>query len=145
MSMVFIFWFAIMKSLIKKIISYDRLYPEFRRSFVYVYRKKINAYIAAALYGNASDDFFVVGVTGTNGKTTTVNILHKILNDTVAKTVMISTATIKIGDKEMVNAKKMSSLDVYDLQSILAIAKAQGCRIAVLEVTSIGLEQYRFQ
>ena len=67
----------------------------------------------------------MIGVTGTNGKTTTVNILHKILNDTVAKTVMISTAQIKIGDTTIANEKKMSSLDVFDLQSILAIAKSE--------------------
>lgn len=67
------------------------------------------------------------------------------LNTIVAPTVMISTAQIKIGNKVLPNEKKMSSLDVYDLQWLLALAKASNCQIAVLEVTSIGLEQYRFE
>lgn len=67
------------------------------------------------------------------------------LNDTVAKTVTISTAQIKIWEKILPNEKKMSSLDVYDLQWLLALAKAEWCQIAILEVTSIGLEQHRFE
>jgi UDP-N-acetylmuramoyl-L-alanyl-D-glutamate--2,6-diaminopimelate ligase len=62
-------------------------------------------------------------VTGTNGKTTTANLIHKILNEHVAKTVMISTANIKISNQDMPNTKKMTSLDVFDLQSVLATAK----------------------
>ncbi len=84
-------------------------------------------------------------MTGTNGKTTTVNLIHKILNDNVAKTVMVSTANIKIGNQDLANTKKMTSLDVYDLQSILATAKDSGCKIAVLEASSHGLNQYRFE
>jgi hypothetical protein len=45
------------------------------------------------------------------------------LNDHIAKTVMVSTANIKIGNKNLVNNKKMTSLDVFDLQSVLATAK----------------------
>ncbi len=83
-------------------------------------------------------------MTGTNGKTTTVNLLHKILNENVAKTMMISTANIRIWNKEIFNDKKMTSLDVYQLQEMLAIAKDSGCKIAVLEVSSHSMEQDRF-
>lgn len=58
---------------------------------------------------------------------------------------MISTANIKIGNKELENNKKMTSLDVFDLQSILATAKDSWCKIAVLEASSHGLNQYRFE
>ena len=74
-----------------------------------------------------------------------MNLIHKILNDQVAKTVMVSTANIKIGNQELENKKKMTSLDVFDLQSILATAKDSGCKIAVLEASSHGLNQYRFE
>lgn len=39
----------------------------------------------------------------------------------------------------------MTSLDIFDLQSILVTAKNNGCKIAILEVSSHGLDQYRFE
>lgn len=79
--------------------------------------------LANAMYGSPSKNFFVIGVTGTNGKTTTVELIHRILNDHIAKSVMVSTANIKIGNQDLKNEKKMTSLDVFDLQSVLATAK----------------------
>lgn len=134
-----------MKSLIKKIIMYDKLYFLLKDSAVYQFRKKLTGQVANAVYGYPSRNFFVIGVTGTNGKTTTVNLIHKILNEHVSKTVMVSTANIKIGNQDLENTKKMTSLDVFDLQSILATAKDSWCKIAVLEASSHGLNQYRFE
>lgn len=134
-----------MKKLIKKILFYDRWYPILRKSSLYTVWNRFHGQFANMLYGNPSKGFFVIGVTGTNGKTTTVNLLHHMLNALVAPTVMISTAQIKIGNDVLPNEKKMSSLDVYDLQWLLALAKAKWCQIAIIEVTSIGLEQYRFE
>ncbi len=134
-----------LKSLIKKITFYDKLYFLIKESFIYELRKKFMGQLADAMYGHPSKNFFVIGITGTNGKTTTANLIHKILNEHVAKTVMVSTANIKIGNQEMPNTKKMTSLDVFDLQSVLATAKDSWCKIAVLEASSHGLEQYRFE
>lgn len=67
------------------------------------------------------------------------------LNDLVAPTVMVSTALIKIGNQEIKNEKKMTSLDIYDLYSILETAKKQWCKVAVLETSSHGLDQHRFE
>lgn len=134
-----------MKSLLKKIFFYDKLYPVLKTSFIYQARKRVNGQIANALYSNPSKDFFVIGVTGTNGKTTTVNLIHQILNDNVAKCVSVSTANILVGNQEIPNKKKMTSLDIFDLQSTLAMAKDSGCQIAVLEASSQGLDQYRFE
>ncbi|MFA7298438.1 MAG: UDP-N-acetylmuramoyl-L-alanyl-D-glutamate--2,6-diaminopimelate ligase [Candidatus Absconditabacterales bacterium] len=134
-----------LKSLIKKITFYDKLYFLLKDSVIYQLRKRLMGQLANIMYGYPSKNFFVIGVTGTNGKTTTANLIHKILNDHVSKTVMISTANIKIGDQDLENNKKMTSLDVFDLQSILATAKDSGCKIAVLEASSHGLNQYRFE
>ena len=134
-----------LKSLIKKIFFYDKLYFLLKDSIIYQFRKKLMGKLANIMYGYPSKDFFVIGVTGTNGKTTTVNLIHKILNEHIAKTVMISTANIKIGNQDLVNTKKMTSLDVFDLQSILATAKDSWCKIAILEASSHGLNQYRFE
>ena len=134
-----------MKKLIKKLINYDKLYHNIKSSFLYHMWKKTNGQIANAMYGSPSKDFFVIGVTGTNGKTTTVSLIHKILNENLGKTMMVSTANIKIENKDIKNTKKMTSLDIYDLHSTIAIAKDAGCKIAVLEASSQGLDQYRFE
>ncbi len=134
-----------LKSLIKKITFYDKIYFLLKDSVIYQLWKKLTGQVANAVYGYPSKFFFVIGVTWTNGKTTTATLIHKILNDHIAKTVMVSTANIKIGNQDLVNTKKMTSLDVFDLQSILATAKDSGCKIAVLEASSHGLNQYRFE
>lgn len=134
-----------LKAVIKKAIFYNKIYDILKESFLYQLWKTMNGYIANFLYGSPSKSFFVIGVTGTNGKTTTVNLIHKILNDNVAKTMMVSTANIKIGEENLKNAKKMTSLDIYDLQSLLAISKDSGCKMAVLEVSSHGIDQNRFE
>lgn len=133
-----------LKNFIKKIIWYDKFYWSIKSSPFYRQRKQWNWKVANMIYGNPSKDFFIIWVTGTNGKTTTVNILHKILNENVAKTMMISTANIKIWNQETFNDKKMTSLDVYQLQEMLAIAKDSGCKMAILEVSSHSMEQERF-
>lgn len=134
-----------MKKFIKKLIRYDKIYETLKDSFFYQVYKKSRAKIANKLYENPSKDFFVIWVTGTNWKTTVVNLLHKILNDNVAPTVAISTANIKIWNEVMENTKKMTSLDCFDLQQTLATAKASWCRIAVLETSSQWLDQFRFE
>jgi len=134
-----------MKELIKKLICYDKIYDTLKDSFFYQAYKKFRAKIADTLYDSPSKDFFVIWVTWTNGKTTVVNLLHKILNDNVAPTVAISTANIKIWNEIMENTKKMTSLDCYDLQQWLATARSEWCKIAVLEASSQWLDQYRFE
>jgi UDP-N-acetylmuramyl tripeptide synthase len=133
-----------MKQFLKKLIAYEKFYLTIKDSFLYRSYKKCRAELANTLYNNPSKSFFVIGVTGTNGKTTTVNILHKILNDNVAPTLAISTAMIKVGNEELKNDKKMTSLDNFDLQSLIATAQERGCKIAVIEVSSHGLDQERF-
>ena len=134
-----------LKSLIKKITFYDKIYFLLKDSVIYQLWKRLMGQLANAMYGSPSKNFFVIGVTGTNGKTTTVELIHRILNDHIAKSVMVSTANIKIGNQDLKNEKKMTSLDVFDLQSVLATAKDSWCKIAVLEASSHGLNQYRFE
>ena len=134
-----------MKKFLKKLIRYDKIYELLKDSMFYHTYKRLRAKLANELYNNPSKDFFVIWVTGTNWKTTVVNLLHKILNDNVAPTVAISTANIKIWNEIMENTKKMTSLDCFDLQQTLATAKASWCRIAVLETSSQWLDQYRFE
>ena len=134
-----------MKALIKKLIAYDKLYPAIQSSAFYHIFKKAQANFAAYLHGNPAKNFFIIGITGTNGKTTTVNLLHKILNDNLAPTVAVSTACLRIGSQKFANLKKMTSLDASDLQELLSTAQQNGCKVAILEASSQGLDQHRFE
>lgn len=69
----------LMKTLIKQLIRYDMRYDILKDSIVYELYKKIHAQLANTMYGNPSQDMFVIGVTGTDGKTTTANILHHLI------------------------------------------------------------------
>ncbi|USN54270.1 MAG: hypothetical protein H6765_06945 [Candidatus Peribacteria bacterium] len=86
----------------------------------------------------------VVGITGTDGKTTSSTLLQWILQHTAGKAVFVGTTGVLIGDQELAGVQKMTSYDPMDLQSILARAYKQGCTYAILEVSSHGLQQLRF-
>jgi Cu2+-exporting ATPase/Cu+-exporting ATPase len=92
-----------MKKILKKILRYDRYYENIKSSFLYISWKKLSGRLANVMYGSPSKGFFVIGVTGTNGKTTTVNILHHILTALGIKVVMLT------GDDEKA-AKYIASL-----------------------------------
>lgn len=109
-------------------------------NFYKIYRGKY----ALSLYNNPSSDMFVIGITGTNGKTTTSFIIHHIFNALIDKSFLLGTNEIKYGTNSIPNVSKMTSPDVIDIQKYLAQAKDQGCHIAVLEVASHGLDQQRF-
>jgi len=90
--LLFISYELTMKEFLKKLFAYDKFYQQIKGNFIYQSYKKYRAKLANMLYDNPSKDFFVIGVTGTNGKTTMVNLIHKILNENVAPTMMFSTA-----------------------------------------------------
>lgn len=126
-------------------IGYQYWYKSLSQSFLYKSSRKVLANIAANLYGNPSKDFFVIGVTWSNWKTTTSLLLHSIFNKLVGKTLVITTEWIYVWDEKMNIWKKMTSYDPYTLQKILATAKADWCKIAIIEVSSHGLDQSRFE
>ena len=81
------------------------------------------AKVARMAYDNPAKNMFIIGVTGTDGKTTTTNIVHHILQQNLGKTALISTAVIKIGDEVFPNTFKMTSLDPFKLWRIIQVAK----------------------
>ncbi len=105
---------------------------------------KLVALLAILAYRFPARKLKVIGITGTNGKTTTLNLIAKILEEHGEKVGMISTAVIKIGSKEHLNKTKMTSLDPFSLNKVLSKIKKSKIKYALLEVSSHALEQNRF-
>lgn len=97
------------------------------------------------IYGSPSSQMMVIWVTWTDWKTTTCNLIHHIIQENLWNCVMVSTANIKFGTQDSFNSSKMTSLNVYDLNELLSQAKSQGFQYAVIETSSHGLSQYRFE
>lgn len=85
----------------------------------------------------------VIGVTGTNGKTTTCNMIAKILTDAGKKVGLSSTVNFQIGDKKWVNESKLTVLGRFGLPKILRQMVDASCEFAVLEVSSHAITQNR--
>ncbi|MCP4523101.1 MAG: UDP-N-acetylmuramoyl-L-alanyl-D-glutamate--2,6-diaminopimelate ligase [Candidatus Gracilibacteria bacterium] len=120
---------------IKNLISLDN-------PFRLLYHK-LRAITANFLYGFPSKGMTIIGVTGTNGKTTCSNIIAKGLREAGKKVFLFSTVNIIIGDKEYTNHTKMTSPDAFDLQRYLKQAKEEGCEVAVIETASHGIKMHR--
>lgn len=101
------------------------------------------SWLAATWYGNPSRRLIVIGVTGTNGKSSTAYFLAHALEAAGAKTGMTSTAMFKVADREWTNATKMTMLGRFQLQKLLREMVDAGCAYAVVETSSQGIVQHR--
>lgn len=101
------------------------------------------SYAAARLYRYPSRELLVIGVTGTNGKTTTVNAIAHMLQNNGIRSGMLSTANFKIGNKEWVNKTKNTMLGRFSLQKMLRRMVTEECKVAVIEVSSEGITTSR--
>ena len=101
------------------------------------------AFSGAVIYGFPSRKMKVIGVTGTNGKSTVVEMVVRILEAAGYKTGSISSVRFKIGEKEWPNKLKMTMPGRWRIQKFLKEAAGSGCRYIVLEVASEGIKQYR--
>ena len=96
------------------------------------------AYLADRFYGHPSQQLKVIGVTGTNGKTTTTHLIDKILTDQNHTTGLIGTIKMKIGSE--VFDVKNTTPDALDLQKALAKMVEVHSDYAVMEVSSHALD-----
>ena len=104
---------------------------------------KIVAVVAAVVHGFPANRMIVVGVTGTNGKTTTVNMITNILSEAGHKVGMTSTINFQVDKERWVNRTKQSTLGPFQLQKLLKRMLQAGCRYVVVEVTSHAIDQSR--
>ena len=122
-----------MKKLLKKLL------PE---KLVLMYHYLV-AIFATLYYGFPSKKMIVIGVTGTKGKTSTINFIWSCLTAGGHKTGIISTANIRIGEKEFLNKYHMTMPGRFTIQKLLAQMVKNGCKFCIVETTSEGIKQYR--
>ena len=122
-----------MKKLIKKIL------PNFVLSFYHF----ILAFLGALIYRFPSKKLTLIGITGTNGKTTTTEILAQILEKAGKKIALSNSIRFKIGKEEKINTLRMTMPGRFFIQRFLRKAVNENCEIAILEVTSEGIKQHR--
>lgn len=101
------------------------------------------AYASAAWYGFPSRKLFVIGVTGTKGKSSTAEMVNAILEEAGYRTALASTIRFKAGSESRPNLFKMTMPGRGFLQAFLAQALAREATHAVIEITSEGARQYR--
>ena len=101
------------------------------------------ARMCANWFGNPAERLRMIGVTGTNGKTTTTYLLKSILEANGEKVGLIGTIQNMIGERVL--ASGHTTPDPYDLQSMLSLMVAEGCGYAVMEVSSHALDQDRVE
>ncbi|MEJ5314817.1 MAG: UDP-N-acetylmuramoyl-L-alanyl-D-glutamate--2,6-diaminopimelate ligase [Anaerolinea sp.] len=101
------------------------------------------AYLSAAFYNFPAHDMTVIGVTGTDGKTTTSNLIYQILLAAGFNAGIVSTVNAVIGDEVVDTGFHVTTPEAPEVQRYLSRMRAAGLTHVVLEATSHGLEQHR--
>ncbi|MEK7581876.1 MAG: UDP-N-acetylmuramoyl-L-alanyl-D-glutamate--2,6-diaminopimelate ligase [Patescibacteria group bacterium] len=101
------------------------------------------AILGAFFYGFPAQKLFVVGITGTKGKSSTAELISLIFESAGYKTALLSTIHFKIGGKSERNLYKMTMPGRFFVQKFLHKAVKAGCTHAVIEMTSEGSRQHR--
>lgn len=122
-----------MKALIKKIIP---------RSILNL-RHLFFSFVGAIKYKHPSEELFVIGITGTSGKSSTILLLRHFLEAAGYKVGALSTVDFYIAGEKQLNDQKMTMLGKAKIQEYLRKMVDHKCDIAIIEVTSEGAMQHR--
>lgn len=101
------------------------------------------ALLGALIYRFPSREIYVVGVTGTKGKTTTIELVSAILEEAGYTTALSSTLRVKIAGRSKRNFLKMTMPGRFFIQKFLRQAVRGGAEYAIVEMTSEGVKQFR--
>lgn len=99
--------------------------------------------LASNFYGNPSEKLTLIGVTGTNGKTSVCTLLFDVFKILGYSSALISTVEYRIGDEIIPSTH--TTPDVLTINKILAKALENGCEYAFMEVSSHGIHQDRIE
>ena len=117
--------------------------PGVRTQYVIVKDSRIAlAEVSAAWFGHPAAKLIIIGVTGTNGKTTVTNLTKRIIEECSGEKVgLIGTNGNIIGDKELQTER--TTPESHEIQGLLSMMVQAGCRYVVMEVSSHALSQNR--
>mgnify|MGYP001390962389 CR=1 FL=1 len=101
------------------------------------------AVVAANWYRHPANDLTVIGVTGTNGKTTTTTMITDVLDAAGLRSALLGTVEMKLGADRWPNPNHQTTPESLHIQRFLRQAVKAGCTHAVLEATSHGLAMHR--
>jgi UDP-N-acetylmuramoyl-L-alanyl-D-glutamate--2,6-diaminopimelate ligase len=122
------------KKLLEKVPGYDKLVLPLHRA---------RAFRAASKYDYPAAAMKVIGITGTNGKTTTAFMVHKMLSQAGYKVGLMTTVAYGVGDNLKPQVAHMTTVSAGLLNKRIAAMRDAGAEYLVLEVTSHALAQYR--
>ncbi len=100
-------------------------------------------FLAGLVYGFPSRKLKVIGITGTNGKSTVVEMITVILEEAGFKTASLSSIRFRLAGKDQPNTLRMTMPGRFFVQKFLRDSVKQKCQYAVVEVTSEGIKQHR--
>ncbi len=103
--------------------------------------RKFMAVVSGVFYGDPTSKLKLIGITGTNGKTTTSYLIHSMLSEAGYKTGLIGTIEYRIGDKRF--ESKLTTPDSVELNMILNKMVTENTEYCVMEVSSIALSMDR--
>ena len=103
----------------------------------------VMSWFASLVYRWPSEKLIVIGITGTTGKTTSVYLIAKTLEEAGYKVGFTSTAMFNDGKKEWLNDKKMTMVGRFFTQKMLRNILRNKCQYAIVETTSEGIKQFR--
>src|SRR3989344_4307297 len=112
------------------------------RKFLSAYHFSL-AFLGAVLYGFPARQMLTIGVTGTKGKSSTIEMISAILEEAGHRTALINSIRFKMGDGSKRNLTRMSMPGRFFTQRFLHDAFKKHCTAAVLEMTSEGARQFR--
>jgi UDP-N-acetylmuramoyl-L-alanyl-D-glutamate--2,6-diaminopimelate ligase len=101
------------------------------------------AKLSAEFFGHPARQLGVIGVTGTDGKTSLCHLVAHVLNSASQKAGLISTAECRIGEVELPDTGRFTTPEAPQVQAMLAMMVEANCRWAVVEATSHGLALHR--